>query len=390
MKKTFLALAALGAFAGAAHAQSSVTLYGIVDEGLSYTNNVATGMNPNGTMTHGSLFALQSGVLQGSRFGLTGTEDLGGGMKAIFKLENGFDVNSGKLGQGGLMFGRQAYVGLGSNQYGTVTLGRQYDSVVDNLGPLTANGNWGGMFFSHPFDNDNTNNSFRINNSVKYTSANYAGFTFGGLYGFSNAAGQFANNRAWSLGARYANGPLTVAAAYLDAQHPGATCGGAITGASQGTTACTGAEFGGKLPALGLSTVDKLRTGGLGASYAFGPATAGVVVTESSYLNPMSYTRFLNVEANVQYFVTPALTLGAMYDYTHTTASALGFQMRPHFNTVGLMSDYHVSKRTDLYAQTVFQNGSSGTEGAVAVVGAGGVSASNSQFVARVGIRHKF
>lgn len=380
MKKTFLAMAALGAFAGAAHAQSAVTLYGIVDEGLSYTSNI----------NHEHRFGLDSGVLQGSRFGLKGSEDLGGGLKAIFQLENGFNASTGALGQGGLMFGRQAYVGLSSANAGTVTLGRQYDSVVDNLGPLTANGHWAGQYFSHPFDNDNTDNSFRVNNSIKYTSANYGGFTFDGLYGFSNAAGQFANNRAWSLGASYSNGPLTVAAAYLDAQHPGATCGGAITGAHQGTTACTGAEFGGNVPTLGLSSVDKLRTGGLGASYAFGPATAGVVVTESSYLNPVSYTRFLNVEANVQYFVTPALTLGAMYTYTHTTASALGFQTRPHFNTVGLMSDYALSKRTDVYAQTVFQNGSSGTEGAVAVVGAGGASSSNSQFVARVGIRHKF
>lgn len=131
MKKSFLALAVLTAFAGVAHAQSSVTLYGIIDEGFN--------VNTNAGGKH--LYNLTSGVLQGSRFGLRGTEDLGGGLKAIFVLENGFDVNSGKLGQGGLMFGRQAYVGL-SSQFGTVTLGRQYDSVVDYVGPwkLVING----------------------------------------------------------------------------------------------------------------------------------------------------------------------------------------------------------------------------------------------------------
>ena len=62
----------------------------------------------------GSVVKLYQGNLQGSRWGLKGTEDLGGGLKAIFQLENGFDVNNGKLGQGGLLFGRQAYVGLTS------------------------------------------------------------------------------------------------------------------------------------------------------------------------------------------------------------------------------------------------------------------------------------
>ncbi len=74
---------------------------------------------------------MSSGNLQGSRWGLRGTEDLGGGLKAIFVLENGFNVFNGTLGQGGDELGRQAYVGLPTTQFGTVTLGRQYDSVVD-------------------------------------------------------------------------------------------------------------------------------------------------------------------------------------------------------------------------------------------------------------------
>ena len=103
-------------------------------------------------------------------------------------LENGFNVNNGKLGQGGLMFGRQAYVGL-SSQFGTVTLGRQYDSVVDYVGPLEAGDQWGGYIGAHPGDIDNFNNSYRTNNTVKYTSANYAGLTFGGTYSFGGIAG---------------------------------------------------------------------------------------------------------------------------------------------------------------------------------------------------------
>ena len=119
--------------ASAAHAQSSVTLYGLIDAGLMYTNNVKTSAT-----SHGSLFQATSGTVNGSRFGLRGAEDLGGGLKAIFVLENGFNVQNGKLGQNGRMFGRQAFVGLSSSDFGTVTLGRQYDSLVDFVAPLSG------------------------------------------------------------------------------------------------------------------------------------------------------------------------------------------------------------------------------------------------------------
>ncbi|MBE0632166.1 MAG: porin, partial [Burkholderia vietnamiensis] len=167
MKKHVILTAALAACAAPVFAQNSVTLYGLIDEGFNYTNNV----NVNGLGK--TNYQLASGYAQGSRWGLKGSEDLGGGLKAIFTLENGFDVNNGRLGQGGRMFGRQAFVGLSESRFGTLSFGRQYDSVVDYLAPLTANGNWGGTLFSHPFDNDNTDNSFRVNNTVKYASADW-------------------------------------------------------------------------------------------------------------------------------------------------------------------------------------------------------------------------
>src|SRR5260370_36937450 len=104
MKKALLALAGLGTFAGVAHAQSSVTLYGIVDAGFVYNNNSGG---------H-KLYETRAGNLQGDRWGLRGTEDLGGGLKALFVLENGFNAFNGTLGQKGDEYGRQAYVGLTS------------------------------------------------------------------------------------------------------------------------------------------------------------------------------------------------------------------------------------------------------------------------------------
>src|SRR5246127_1591064 len=194
MNKSLFAVGAL-CLAATAHAQSSVTLYGLIDAGITYTNN-----------QHGQKnFQATSGNINGSRFGLRGAEDLGGGLKAIFVLENGFNVQNGKLGQNSRLFGRQAFVGLSSSEFGTVTLGRQYDSLVDFVAPLSATaGTFGDTGFAHPFDNDNLNHSVRMNNAVKYTSDIYSGFKFGALYAFSNST-QFAVNRAYSAGASYHN-----------------------------------------------------------------------------------------------------------------------------------------------------------------------------------------
>lgn len=131
MKRTnTIVLAVAGLAASAAHAQSSVTLYGVLDEGISYTSNVGG---------H-SVWSISSGNINGSRWGLRGSEELGSGFKAIFTLENGYNISNGTLGQNGRLFGRQAFVGLSSSQYGSVTMGRQYDGVVDYLAPLSLTG----------------------------------------------------------------------------------------------------------------------------------------------------------------------------------------------------------------------------------------------------------
>jgi predicted porin len=117
MKKTILAAAALGSFSIVAQAQSSVTLYGLLDAGITYANKVATSTG------HDSLVKYGDGVASGSRWGLRGTEDLGGGLKAIFVLESGFSTGDGTSGQGGALFGRQAFVGLAKDGIGSVTFG---------------------------------------------------------------------------------------------------------------------------------------------------------------------------------------------------------------------------------------------------------------------------
>jgi predicted porin len=207
LNKKVLATAILAAFAGAAHAQSSVTLYGLIDAGVTYVNHAGTGGK--------SLYQYGDGVSQGSRWGLRGSEDLGGGLKAIFLLENGFNSGTGALGQGGALFGRQAYVGLTKDNIGSLTLGRQYSFSTDYLGGAYANGGEtvAGNYGYHINDIDQLTSS-RINNSIKFNSANFYGLTFGAMYGFSNQAGAFAgapgssgSSSAYSFGLNYNERP---------------------------------------------------------------------------------------------------------------------------------------------------------------------------------------
>lgn len=381
MKKTILAVA-ITSISLPAFAQSTVTLYGLIDEGFDYTNNVGGS----------KVYELQSGYAQGSRWGMKGTEDLGGGLKAVFQIESGFNVNNGKLAQGGLGFGRQAYVGLADEKLGTVTLGRQYDSLVDYLAQTTANGNWGGYLFSHPYDNDNTDNTFRVNNTVKYTSPSFSGLQFGGTYSFSNDT-NFANNRQYSMGLQYATGGLLFAAAYLQANNPSSTSGGAVNNGGDENFVAT-----------------RLRVFGAGLNYTFGAATVGFAYTNTDVTQPLSSgyvgaitpaggaklssLRFSNFEVNAKYQFTSAFYIGAVYDYTRTSFNATSGALHPNYQSVGLMADYNLSKRTDIYVQGAYQHAGGDKTGTVLdvayVPGADGVSSSSSQLVFRAAIRHKF
>lgn len=209
VKKRLIAAALAAQGLSVAHAQSHVQLYGLLDAGLTYVNN--QGSSPN--------IMEDTGIMQGNRWGLRGSEDLGGGLKAVFRLENGFDLNSGKLGQGGREFGRQAYVGLNSASFGQITFGRQYDFMHDDLIVNTAVVQATTAYGYHFLDADRVAGE-RLDNTVKYLTPNLAGLRLGALYGFSNVAGSFGGTagapRAISFGASYKHGPLALGAAYTN------------------------------------------------------------------------------------------------------------------------------------------------------------------------------
>jgi predicted porin len=382
------ALLASAAAAGTAHAQSSVTLYGIIDAGISYANH-------SKTATGGSekIFKYDDGVAQGSRWGLRGAEDLGGGLKALFVLESGFNSGTGASGQGGALFGRQAYVGVSKDGIGSLTLGRQYSFSTDYLGGNYSTGGLtvAGNYAYHINDVDQLTSS-RINNSVKFTSANFAGLTFGAMYGFSNQAGAFGgapatgtaanpvagSSRAYSFGVNYANGPIGVGAAYTDIRFP-----------SQATPA-----FSTSIANVSTGTVRDLRTFGLGGRYILGPATLYALWT-NTHFEPItgSSTTFNNFEGGAKYAFTPALTGGLGYTYSRLTGATTG-----HFNQVDASVDYALSKRTDVYVLGIYQDasGKTGTQPIQAQIGSAtsyfntSGSGSQNQLAFRVGMRHKF
>ncbi|MNK51565.1 Outer membrane porin protein 32 precursor [compost metagenome] len=214
MKKSLLALAVMGAFAGAAYAQSSVTVYGIVDLGFDSTSN--------GADSNGRTNGIKSGGQSASRIGFKGTEDLGNGLKALFQLEATIQADDGAAFQaatngsnnGG--FNRFATVGLQSATFGTVLLGRQTSVIKDAYDQIDPFGDGGTVaaistvFFNGTLSGDNG----RISNSAKYQSNSFGGFKFGAAYGFGETAGDTGANSNYGLGVGYANGPLNVQFAY--------------------------------------------------------------------------------------------------------------------------------------------------------------------------------
>ncbi|PLZ02848.1 porin [Burkholderia sp. WAC0059] len=392
--KRIVPLAACAAFSLHAQAQSSVTLYGIIDEGINYNSN----------MEGGRSYGLESAVMQGSRWGFRGDEDLGNGLHAIFTLENGFDNNTGKSDQNGALFGRQAFVGLSKKSWGALTFGRQYDVNADFVGPLEAASQWAGNIGAHLGDMDNLNDAWRINNSVKYTSAVYHGLSFGALYGLGGVPGSVGRNQAWSVALRYAQGPLVLAAGYNNVRNPNVSVFGNEIPAAQAaeTENSTYPSF------SGFMSARTWQVASVGGNYTFGASTVGLVYSNiafqslgdtSSGPDPSGYegsVHFSTIEGSYRYQFTPSLLVGIAYVYTNRSriSSSTGVNPGATYQQAMAAIDYSLSTRTDVYLLGVFQQ-ASGTDSldlpAVAsITNQAEPSSSDRQTVIRIGIRHRF
>ena len=384
MKKTTLAtlsLAMLGA-TGAAHAQSSVTLYGIVDTGITFMHNVANSSGVN----QGNQVSMSSGNLSGNRFGLKGTEDLGGGLKTIFALENGFNSTNGKLGQGSRMFGRQAYVGLTGDTWGTVTAGRQYDPLVDLVQPVQGD-NWLGGIFSTPGDIDNADNSARVNNSLKYTSPVWSGFQFEAMYSLGGVAGATGAGQSYAGAASYSIGQFNVAAGYFHLDN-GRTLASRLAGTGSTWDSLFNSSVNNAYQSA--AAINNARIGG---NYTLGPVTMGGYYSYAEYTadGSSTFTRTQKYNTGSVYAlwqVSAPLQAEAGYTYMHSVGDSSA-----KYNQFALAADYLLSKRTDVYAQAayVLASGTNGLGQAQGVIGSVETdSGSNKQALVTVGIRHKF
>lgn len=365
MKRILLALPLAAAVS--AHAQSSITLYGIVEDGVDFVSNV---------QGH-HLQQLASGVTAGSRWGGHGGENLGGGTSAIFRLESGFDINSGRLGSG-LGFSRNAYVGLSNTRYGTLTLGRQWDSIVDFVEPFTLNGNVGGYYFAHPNDMDNTDNGFPIANAVKYRT-DRGGFTFGGLYAFGGQPERFSDNATFSVGASYAGGPFSFGVGYLRINNPGVSTQG-----YQNYPGFTNAIYGDYVNAARAQKVF-----GVGASYQVLPIAKLLVDFTNINFQQGSAghdATFQNYEIST--IVTPTLALTLSAGYTYTTGRDHATDAVPKYNQFNLSAEYALSKRTTVYVMGAYQKAAG--DAAAAQIAGFNPSSNQKQAVGRAGIRHVF
>lgn len=359
MKIKLFAAAAAALVSAGAFAQSSVNLYGVVDAGVEWVNK-APG---NG----GSRTAVQSGSeMSGSRWGLRGVEDLGGGLKGIFNLESGFTLDDGRMGQNNRLFGRAAYVGL-QGQWGQLTLGRQTNLLYD----FTAKYDPMALTSRYSILSQDAAMGGRADNAVKYVGT-FGGLTASALYSTRNEGQEVAGNnkvgREWSAGLNYAAGPFSVGAVYDQTNSDNV-----------------------------LTAANKQQRATVAGTYAFGPAKlfAGYRWSNASaaIVASTANTRSNLYWLGAGYQATPALSLtGAAY-YQQDKGSATG---SPWLFVVG--SDYALSKRTDAYLNLAYAKNSSGS--ALGVAGMGDVytvpavgttpAESSNQMGAMVGIRHKF
>lgn len=368
MKKTLIALAALGAMAGAAQAQSTVTLYGLLDANFgSFKTNVASGAGTAASpasVQNLTQTKIDSGGLNGSRWGMRFSEDIGGGMAVIGNLESGINLDAGSSAQGGLLFGRRANVGISSG-FGTLVIGRNSSSYDDvsadhammgatifdpsntNNGPSTATftnvtaaaatfaatptaanaaalnlatANVGATFLGRNTTWVGFNT--RFNNSVKYTSPNFGGFTGSVMYAFGeDKTATVGASKTVSAYLKYANGPLLISGGY---QSEGSARSATAKPALENTLLNVAYDFGVAKVGAGFNRA-KYKEVGVGAGGA--PA---------------------DLAAQSEWSLSVAVPLGATTlsaGYAQSKGDDLGKS-----TGYGVQALYSLSKRTTLYA----------------------------------------
>jgi predicted porin len=380
MKKTLLAaalFAGFAGFAGAAQAETQVTLYGILDTGLEFNNIKAA----NGTSY--STVGLDSGNMSGSRWGMKGTEDIGGGTQVTFQLESGFQVTRGVSNQGSRLFGRRAFLGLQNPSWGMVRVGRGPTISTDMF--QSANSDPFGYAFG-PFnlgEISTSTNTYRTDNQIGYMSPVFAGFQFGAGYSFnvdSNVADTYGVNepmgkrqQGMDVAATYTNGPLFLGITY------GQTS--AISGATHGTLRQVTLDGSYDFQVLRVYGAyvrgwNGLVGGPSGVSMGDGGYSAALTTPGGNkYYDGMKQNAFM---LGLSVPVGTATSIFATYQHqTLGGAPAGGYNATSAQNAFAVGANYNISKRTNVYGVVGYVNGLGNVNG-------------QKETAAVIGMRHQF
>jgi predicted porin len=359
MKKIACTFAILAAATATAHAQTNVTIYGILDSGIEYANHANAAQD--------SVLRLTSGGQNTSRFGFRGVEDLGGGLKAKFNLEGGMFLDTG-AGDGNL-FKRQANVGL-QGGFGSVVAGKSFTTTYDFMLPFDPMGY--SPSYSWVTSGNGTGVSkygmaIAFDNIIKYQ-GNFGGFKVGASYGFGEVAGSTGDSRKYAFGLGYANGPFSIGTSYDQVN-------------------------GNTLPATGNK--NQTTTMHLAAAYKISKSIALKGGYRNYKLSPGAAAtpdvRADTYWGGVNYQATPALELtGAVY-YQDVKNVAAGTDADPTMYV--FRAKYALSKRTFLYASTAYAKAKNNqlvglTRDSTADGGVSGFA--NSQTGLIVGVQHRF
>ena len=434
MKKSLLAVAAIGAFASAAQAQSSVTVYGILDVGYvgGNTTAVSSASLKNGGQTKTTVNQFGTSAEQTSRMGFKGNEDLGGGRSAFFTAEfyvYPTDTNISGNTTGGLV-NRQSFVGLKQNGIGQFAVGLQYTPVFNAQAATDAGQNnniVGNVIYpssagisnsysqgSSGVQTNTAGETVRTANTLTIASDKFSGFGVNAMYTLNNSnksqtanpaaantndtasIGGNTNASGWGLGADYTYNKFYITAAYQSLKQITTTTNANAATSQPWTNAGPGTYSygnpGATTPGITIPTANAVNItdnqGFVGATYDFGilKAYAQYITRKAtSTVDTSFYIKRTAEQIGVRSFVTPTVEAWATAGLGRYNAFGQN-QPTANFNAWQLGSNYWLSKRTNLYAiygQTIVTNYAYTSTAGTATV-------NNSASNYAIGVRHTF
>lgn len=338
-------------------AQTSTTLYGILDAGLTYSHNT------NGARH----FKASEGVSLPNRVGIRTSEDLGGGMSALVQLEHGFNIYTGQPKDANSYFNRNSYLGLASMNWGKITLGRQNVLNYDFLTRYSI-GSRVGTYAWHPGDLDRLAGTLRLNDSIRYETAPLGKFKLAGMYAFSQSPKDSGGmGKSSSLAAEYRDGPLEASAAYTRTQSVGYN---------------TQAQLGTYLPSpfpRGPFVANSVDTFGAGLQY-----TASVVAYAALYTQ--ARVHYQGIQESLK-----TIDVSAMYRPTSLWDASIGYSYSTlvdnKWNKLSAVIGYSLSKRTRLYVSSTYIRASADVQATLLDLVA---SEGSRNIVFQAGFKHTF